>query len=67
MDFDPDTLRIRLKSVHPGVTIDWVKENVMFDLIVQGQVPTTPEPTAFELRKLRALDRRRIYLGKGEK
>lgn len=67
MDFDPDTLRIRLKSVHPGVTIDWVKQNVMFDLIVQGQVPTTPEPTAFELRKLRGLDRRRIYLGKGEK
>jgi glutaconate CoA-transferase subunit B len=67
MDFDEKTKRIRLKSIHPGVTVDWVKENVMFDLIVPDKVPTTPEPTEKELEKLRGLDPQRIYLGKGQK
>ncbi|MFX1562159.1 MAG: CoA-transferase subunit beta [Promethearchaeota archaeon] len=67
MDFDKKTKRIQLKSVHPGVTVDWVKENVMFDLIVPKRVPTTPEPTELELEKLRGLDPQRIYLGKGQK
>lgn len=67
MDFEPKTKKVRLKSVHPGVTVDWVKENVMFDLIIPDNIPVTPEPTAHELEKLRALDPQRIYLGKGEK
>lgn len=67
MDFDPKTKRIRLKSVHPGVNIDWVKENVMFDLLIPKEVPTTAEPTEFELEKLRGLDPQGIYLGKGQK
>ena len=67
MDFDEKTKKIRLKSVHPGVTVDWVLDNVDFDLIVPDKVPTTPEPTPEELKKLRALDPQRIYLGKGEK
>ncbi len=67
MDFDEKTKRIRLKSVHPGVTVEWVKENVMFDLIIPSKVPTTPEPTTQELEKLRALDPQGIYLGKGQK
>lgn len=67
MDFDPDTKRIRLKSIHPGVTVDWVKENVMFDIIIGKEVPTTAEPTKYELEKLRALDPQGIYLAKGQK
>jgi glutaconate CoA-transferase subunit B len=67
MDFDPETKRIRLKSVHPGVTPEWVKNNVMFDIIIPSDVPTTTEPTAKELEKLRALDPQGIYLGKGQK
>ncbi len=67
MDFDPKTKRIRLKSVHPGVTVDWVKRNVMFDLIIPDDVPTTAEPTIQQLEKLRELDPQGIYLGKGQK
>jgi glutaconate CoA-transferase subunit B len=67
MDFEPKTNKVRLKSVHPGVTVDWVKENVMFDLIIPTDLPVTPQPTKYELKKLRALDPQRIYLGKGEK
>ncbi len=67
MDFNSDTKRIQLNSVHPGVTVDWVKNNVMFDLIIPKEVPITPEPTSNELKKLRKLDPHRIYLGKGQK
>ena len=67
MDFDAKTKKIRLKSVHPGVTVDWVRENVMFDLIIPDKVPTTPEPTQEYLDKLHQLDPQGIYLGKGQK
>ncbi len=67
MDFDPKTKRIRLKSIHPGVSVAWVQENVMFDLLIPKKVPITPEPTKQELKKLRDLDPQGIYLGKGQK
>ncbi|MGQ4912302.1 MAG: CoA-transferase subunit beta [Candidatus Thorarchaeota archaeon] len=64
-DFAPDTLRIRLKSVHPGYTVEEVKKNVMFDLIVPDDVPTTPEPTQEQIDIMHKLDPNGIYLGKG--
>ncbi len=64
-DFAPDTLRIRLKSVHPGYTVEEVKENVMFDIIVPDDVPTTPEPTQEQIDIMHKLDPNGIYLGKG--
>jgi glutaconate CoA-transferase subunit B len=67
MDFDAKTKKIKLKSVHPGVTVDWVRENVMFDLIIPHKVTTTPEPTQEYLDKLHQLDPQGIYLGKGQK
>jgi acyl CoA:acetate/3-ketoacid CoA transferase beta subunit len=39
---------VRLLSVHPGVTIDEVREATGFELAVEGDVPTTREPTAEE-------------------
>ena len=41
-----DTLR--LLSVHPGVTVDEVREATGFELDVPADVPTTREPTAEE-------------------
>ncbi|MHA1768629.1 MAG: CoA-transferase subunit beta [Candidatus Thorarchaeota archaeon] len=64
-DFAPETLRIRLKSVHPGYTVEDVKENVLFDLIVPDDVPTTPEPTQEQIDIMHKLDPNGIYLGKG--
>lgn len=46
-----DTLR--LLSVHPGVTVDDVREATGFELTVDGDVPTTREPTTEELVLIR--------------
>ena len=64
-DFDPESLKIRLMSVHPGYTVNDVLENIMFDLIVPDSVPTTPEPTREQIDIMHKLDPNGIYLGKG--
>ncbi len=46
-----DTLR--LLSVHPGVTVDDVREATGFELDAPADVPTTREPTAEELVLIR--------------
>jgi len=62
MDFDPQTKRLRLSSVHPGVSVQQVLENTGFDLIVPKNVPTTEPPTSEELELLRAIDPTGIYI-----
>jgi glutaconate CoA-transferase subunit B len=62
MDFDPNTKRIRLATVHPGVTVQQVLENSGFDLIVSKKVPETEPPTREELVLLRAIDPTGIYI-----
>ena len=62
MDFDPETKRIRLATVHPGVTGEQVLENSGFDLKVPKNVPTTECPTCEELDLLRAIDPTGIYI-----
>ena len=53
MDFEEDTKRMRLKSVHPGVTVEEVVENTGFELIVPETVLQTEPPTKEELDFLR--------------
>jgi glutaconate CoA-transferase subunit B len=62
MDFDPVTKRIRLATVHPGVTVEQVLENTGFDLIVPRHVPPTDLPTCEEIELLRAIDPTGIYI-----
>lgn len=62
MDFDPKTKRIRLATVHPGVTVHQVVENSGFDLIIPKDVPATELPTCEELALLRAIDPNGIYI-----
>jgi acyl CoA:acetate/3-ketoacid CoA transferase beta subunit len=62
MDFDPHTKRIRLATVHPGVTVEQVVENTSFDLKTPQNVPTTELPTLEELELLRAIDPTGIYI-----
>jgi acyl CoA:acetate/3-ketoacid CoA transferase beta subunit len=45
--------RLRLASVHPGVTVEQVQEATGFDLVVEGDVPESRLPTAEELRLIR--------------
>lgn len=53
MDFTEDTKRMRLKSLHPGVTVEQVRDNTGFDVVVPDRVPTTPPPTAEQLEIIR--------------
>ena len=53
MDYDPDTCRMRLKALHPGVSVEQVKENTGFELIIPDQVGRNDPPSAEELRLLR--------------
>jgi glutaconate CoA-transferase, subunit B len=53
MDFDPATLRMRLKSVHPWSSVEEVVANTGFDLGIGDTVVETPPPTETELSMLR--------------
>ncbi|RLG93491.1 hypothetical protein DRO34_00030 [Candidatus Bathyarchaeota archaeon] len=62
MDFDEKTKRIRLKTVHPGISVETVLENTGFNLIVPEHVPETEPPTYEELEILRSVDPTGIYI-----
>jgi glutaconate CoA-transferase subunit B len=53
MDFEPETKRMRLIAVHPGVTRQQVVEGTGFELLVADKVGTNSEPTGQELKLLR--------------
>jgi glutaconate CoA-transferase, subunit B len=53
LDFETADHRMRLASVHPGVTVEEVVEATGFELEIPDQVPTTPDPTAEQLELLR--------------
>lgn len=53
LDFDTPDHRMRLQSVHPGVSVDDVRAATGFELEVPDDVPSTPEPTDQELTLLR--------------
>ena len=52
-DFATPDRTMRLASLHPGVTLEQVREATAFDLVVPDDVPPTREPTAAELRLVR--------------
>src|SRR5262249_51352070 len=63
-DFHPETKRIRLKSVHPGTSLEDVMASTRFPHDwVPSQVPVTPSPSAEELRLMReVIDPRAVLL-----
>ncbi|MFF4284434.1 CoA-transferase subunit beta [Streptomyces sp. NPDC001633] len=52
-DFETPDRTMRLRSLHPGVTVEQVAEATGFALTVPDEVPYTREPTAEELRLIR--------------
>lgn len=63
MDYDPAACRMRLKALHPGVTMGEVKANTGFELLVPANVGINDPPTDEELRLLREeIDRERFYI-----
>jgi glutaconate CoA-transferase subunit B len=63
-DFHPVTKLAKLRSIHPGVSLDWVIENTGFTHdYIPDKVPQTPEPTDEELRLIReVIDPRGVLL-----
>ncbi len=53
MDFEEGTKRMRLKSVHPGVSVQDVIDHTGFELVIPSDVPQTLAPTRRELEILR--------------
>jgi glutaconate CoA-transferase subunit B len=53
MGFDPQTCRMRLDALHPGVTVKEVMENTGFELLVLDEVKQNAPPTEQELGLLR--------------
>ena len=56
IDFAPGTHAPRLRSLHPGVSVEEVQSATGFDLICPAEPLVTPEPTAQELATLREID-----------
>jgi glutaconate CoA-transferase subunit B len=62
--FDPISKRMKLESIHPGITLDEVVENMSFQPIVPDDLPTTEPPTGEQIRLIReVIDPERMYAG----
>jgi glutaconate CoA-transferase subunit B len=63
LGFDPDSRRMRIEALHPGVSVATIREHTGFELGETVPVAVTEPPTADELEDLRALDPERRFLG----
>ncbi|TJZ57480.1 CoA-transferase [Streptomyces piniterrae] len=52
-DFSTPDHSMRIRSLHPGVSVEQVREATGFELVVPPEVPETRAPTAAELRLIR--------------
>jgi glutaconate CoA-transferase subunit B len=70
VDFEEETGRARLKSIHTGITLGQVKENTGFELIIPESISETGAPTDEELHILRNIidpvGVRRLDFARGE-
>lgn len=62
LDFDCPARRMRLRSVHPGVTVDDVVAATGFELEIAPAVPTSRGPTDDERAAIERLDPRGLRL-----
>ncbi len=53
LDFDMKTRRMKLRTTHPGITVEEVKESTGFDLLIDKNLTETKPPTVKEIRLLR--------------
>jgi glutaconate CoA-transferase, subunit B len=56
LDFGGPNKQVRVISLHPGVTLEQVRENTGFELAVIDNLGTTPEPTAEQLALIAKFD-----------
>lgn len=65
--FHPETKELMLVSIHPNVTVDDVKKEIPWELLISDNLEVTPAPTDEELRIIHALDPQEIFIGSGLK
>jgi glutaconate CoA-transferase subunit B len=65
MGYDPESKRMRVESLHPGVTKNDVISNTGFEMLFVDPLPVTPEPADAELSVLREqVDPQGLIIGK---
>ncbi len=62
LGFHPETKRMQIQALHPGVSIEQVQANTGFVLDIAGDVRVTDKPSERELQVLRQLDPDRLYI-----
>jgi glutaconate CoA-transferase subunit B len=55
MDFEPGSRRMRLRALQAGATVDRVRAQTGFELLIDGEIADLPPPTAEELLIYRML------------
>jgi acyl CoA:acetate/3-ketoacid CoA transferase beta subunit len=55
LDFETPDHRMRLRSLHPGVSVDDVVAATGFELVIPDEVPESRQPTAEELEHIRTV------------
>jgi glutaconate CoA-transferase subunit B len=56
LDFEPDSKRMRLRALQPGVSVEQVREATRFELLVHESLEEVPPVTSEELSILRNLN-----------
>jgi glutaconate CoA-transferase subunit B len=59
--FDEHTKRMKVLALHPGVTLEQVRDNTGFELAADSRIDVTELPRPQELAFLRKLDPERLY------
>ncbi|MHA1522543.1 MAG: hypothetical protein ACTSRK_20435 [Promethearchaeota archaeon] len=62
--FDETTKIMKLETIHPGISIEDIRNNCGFDIIIPDNVPTTPIPTREDVQLLRELDPTGMAIGR---
>jgi len=66
LDFEEGTKRMRLKHVIPPATLEEIKGNTGFELVIPDYLEELPEPTADEIEVLRnRVDRKGLLRREG--
>jgi acyl CoA:acetate/3-ketoacid CoA transferase beta subunit len=62
--FDPESKQMMLLSLHPGVTVEQIKENSGFEIRIPHHVSVTTPPSQKELSILKKIDPAGMVIGK---
>ncbi|MGA2935872.1 MAG: hypothetical protein ABSF52_02070 [Syntrophobacteraceae bacterium] len=65
MGYDPDSKRMCVESLHPGIASEQVIANTSFEMLFVDLLPETPQRTDYELEILReVVDPSGMVIGK---